>query len=115
MGNRYGQGLGFWNVEVGGADLKLKPRKGDNYELMRIINKKNNDTFMEDMAKFIRNLIARDFPPEDPSENDELDAYIEFNITELIKELMIAFRWSTRDKLENLEAQQIQKNLIDGN
>ena len=35
---KYGESIGIWNLKVGGANLDLKPRKGDNYKLMGIVN-----------------------------------------------------------------------------
>ena len=116
MGNKYGESIGIWNLKVAGADLNIRPRKGDNYELMKIINagKDKQDEFFGKVGDFLKKLIERDYPAEDPGEKEELESYVEFNISELIKELMIAFRWSTRTKLESIEQEQ-SKKLLDGN
>lgn len=118
--SKYGESIGIFHLTVANADLKLKPRKGDNYRLMDIVNNNQKDQkrFFGEMGKFIRDLIKRDEPPQNPNEEEELDMYVEFNIAELVKETMIAFRWATREKLEKIEKEELasqSKKLIDGN
>ena len=42
---KYGEALGLWELRVGGFDKDLKPQKGDNLKLMRLMTeaKKRND------------------------------------------------------------------------
>ena len=114
--SKYGQAIGIFNLTVGGADFKLKPKKGDNLALMEIVNgtKDKADQFFNKMIPFIRKIIARDYPPESPGENEELDMYVEFNIVPLVQEMMIAFRWTTRETLEKTQSEEAKK-LIGGN
>ncbi len=104
--SKYGESIGIWELRVGGANLDLKPKKGDNLELMGIVNasKEDESSFFTKMYDFIHKMIARDYPPESPGENEELDIYIEYNLMELVKECMIAFRWAKRDALESITA-----------
>lgn len=112
---KYGEALGVWELRVGGFTKDLKPKKGDNLKLSRLMGeaKKKNDNswMMEQMGEFIKELIARDHPPLNDIETEELDIYIEFNIMDLIKELLVAFRWTTKDKLDVAEKEQL-KNLM---
>ena len=109
--SKYGESIGIWDLKVGGADLELKPQKGDNHKLMKIVteNEKNQTKFFEEMTKFIKGLIARDHPPDGEREENELDLYVEFNIVKLIEELMIKFRWTTRAQLEKQKDQEGNK------
>jgi hypothetical protein len=115
---KYGNMLGIWNLKVGGANLDLKPRKGDNYKLMKIVNstKGNEENFFIQMGELIKRMIERDYPPQDPNESEELDLFVEFNIAELVQETMIAFKWTTREKMNSIQTKQeeeLKKKLID--
>jgi len=105
---KYGESIGIWNLAVGGANLDLKPKKGDNYKLMGIVNttKKDEGKFFTQMGEFVRDIIKREYPPQSPNEEEELDLYIEFNITALVEETMIAFRWTTKDKMDAIKSNQ---------
>jgi hypothetical protein len=97
---KYGEMLGIWNITIGGADLKVKPRKGDNLELINILNKNKNDEtkYMNDIYSFLVKLIERDVPPATDIEREELHQYVEFNLMELFKEMMIKFKWATPEQ-----------------
>jgi len=115
---KYGESIGIWNLKVGGANLDLKPRKGDNYKLMGIVNstKKDEGKFFSQMGEFIRNIVKRDYAPQTPNEEEELDLYIEFNIAALVQETMIAFRWTTKEKMDSMQTKQeanLKKKLED--
>jgi len=113
---KYGESIGIWNLKVGGANLDLKPKKGDNYHLMKIVNdnKKDESRFFNQMGEFVKDIIKRNYPPETPGEEEELDLYIEFNIAGLVQETMIAFRWTTKEKMDAIQNKQelaLQKKL----
>ena len=99
--SKYGQAVGIWELRVDEAKLDLKPKKGDNRRLLKIMTeckKRKDESFMvEEIGNFVKTLIERDYPPYDDKEQEELDMYIEFNIMELVKELLITFRWTTRE------------------
>ena len=116
--SKYGQAIGFWNLTIGGANFQLKPRKGDNLKLMDLINKSksNNDEFFKQMIEFIKGVISRDYKPETPAEQEELDMYVEFNIVPLVQETMIAFRWTTREAMDKIANQEdLAKKFLDRN
>jgi len=104
---KYGEALGIWNLTVGGADLHLKPKKGDNLRLLKILmsedNKKDKSLLLERFAKWLTDLIKRDEPPADENELLELEEYVEFNLNELFEETMVKFRWTTREQLEKFK------------
>lgn len=110
---KYGEALGVWELRVGGFTRDLIPKKGDNLKLSRLMSesKKRNDNswMMEQMGEFVKELIIRDHPPLNDAEKEELDIYIEFNVMDLIKELLIAFRWTTREKWDSSEKEALKK------
>lgn len=112
---KYGEALGIWELRIGGGKFDLKPKLGDNRKLMNLMSeskkKKDEGWMMAQMGEFVKELITRDYPPLDDTEKEELDMYIEFNITQLIEELMIAFRWTTREKLKEVTSEGILKSI----
>jgi len=102
--SKYGEAIGIWELKVGNANLKIKPRKGDNLELMNILkkNKNDEDAFFSAMYNFLVKIISRDVPPNTEEEATELHEYVEFNLMELFKEMMIKFRWSTKEQMDEL-------------
>ena len=113
---RYGEALGLWELRIGGFDKDLKPIKGDNLRLMRIMTeaKKKNDEggMLQQLNEFIKEMIARDYPPHSDEEKQELDIYVEFNLMGLIKELLVAFRWTNREQLEKLGSDELKKVML---
>ena len=113
---KYGEALGIWELRVGGFTKDLRPVKGDNLKLMRLMGeaKKKNDEIwmMEQVGSYLKELIRRDYPPLTKTEEDELDMYVEYNIIELMKELLIAFRWTTKEKMEEVNEMELKKNLL---
>lgn len=110
--SKYGEALGIWEITIGGANLKVKPRKGDNLELMNIFkaHKNQEEGFERDLSEFLFKIISRDEPPQSDLEREELEQYIEFNFNQLLKELMIKFRWASRETLDQAESDALKKN-----
>lgn len=113
MGNKYGEALGIWELRVGKANLDLKPKKGDNLKLFRLMSEaktKGELWFLEQFAQFIRGLIIRDHPPTNDQESEELDMYIEFNLVDLLIETQVAFRLAKREDVEKRK-KELEKKL----
>lgn len=111
--NRFGEAIGIWELDVNGVQLKIRPRMGDNYKLTGIISgaKKHMDQgqMFKEVGVFIKDLVLRDYPDTTPEEKEQLDMVIEFNIAHLLKEMMIAFRWTSREKYDQLEKEELKK------
>ena len=113
---RYGEALGLWELRVGGFDKDLKPIKGDNLKLTRLMaeSKRKNDEawMMIQVGEFMKEIIIRDHPPRNEEEKNELDMFIEFNLMELMKELLVTFRWTTREDLNKLGSDELKKAML---
>jgi len=114
---RYGEALGIWHLTVGNADLDIKPKMGDNYALLKMLDKakKNKDSseFITAIGGFIEDLIKRDNPPQSDEELNELKFYVESNITELMTELFVAFKLTTKEEIGKLKDGELAKKLMD--
>lgn len=115
---KYGEALGLWELTINNKMFVLKPKKGDNYALLKIISaaEKHKDTekTLKEFHTYIKDIFKRDVPPINDEEAEELELFVEFNINDLFKETLIAFKWTTREKLKELEAKQLGdlKNLL---
>lgn len=102
--SRYAEALGRMKFTVGGLDFNIKPKKGDNLKLLDIQAKAGKDhaKMMKDFVPFMSEIISRedDLAPED---REELELFVETHVMDFFKEVMIAFRWTTREKMEEAE------------
>ena len=106
--SKYGEAIGIWSPKVGGFDLDLHPKKGDNYRLSKILSEakqKGEGFVLEQIGRFVTELIKREHPPADEKETEELENAVEFNLIEWMKEIMVAFRWAKKEDMDKLEAE----------
>jgi len=105
---KYGESLGIWKLNLNGVDIELKPRKGDNYRFLEFMNnarKTNNESQMlKDFGLYLKGLVERDCPPTNDQEKEDLELAIEFNIAKLLEETMIKFRWTTKEKFNEMSS-----------
>jgi len=107
--SKYGEALGVWEITVGGAiGLEVIPKKGDNRKLIKIMTdekyKKDTQARMIAMEGYLVELIKRDNPNDD---DDQIETYVEFNLINLIMDLMVKFRYMTQKDLEKMKVEQM--------
>ena len=114
--DKFGEALGIWHIDVGGADLDLKPKMGDARRFRNIMmgHSKDKDKMFEAFEQYMIELIARDYP-EDAKER--IAEFVEVNLLQLFTQIMIRFRWSSEEEIENAkkESEQELKKLIGDN
>jgi hypothetical protein len=107
--SRYAEALGRMKFTVAGMEFNLKPRKGDNLKLLTIQQQAGKDTtkLIRDFVPYMVELINREdnISKDDPAYKD-LEEFVEFNVMDFLRETMIAFRWTTREKWEEVEKKQ---------
>lgn len=111
--SRYANALGRMEFTVDGEDFSLKPKKGDNLRLIKLQKKSGEDhsKLMEEMIPFVTELINREEGfAEDSEEYEELETFVEYNVMEFVKEILIAFRWTTREEFERAEQSQLESS-----
>ena len=107
--SRYGESVGVLTLKVGGYEKELKPKVGDGREFLKMVARadKSKDVLFDQFAEYMYRLICRVDKPNNPEEDDELKLYIDRNLMELLNEIMIAFKLTTREEIENQK-----KNLL---
>lgn len=106
---KYGEALGIAEFTVSGLDIEIKPTKGDNKRLLQIQKRAgtNTDKFFEEFIPYITEIINRtEQYSTDSVEYKELELFCEMNAMDLMKEVMIAYKWTTREKWDEQEAAQ---------
>ena len=108
--SKYGQAVGKFELNVGGFDKELTPKVGDGRNFIKIISKAedNKELMFDGFATFVTDLIARDYPPENDTEKEELALFVDRNLLTLLNEVMIAFGMTTRAELEKQKKDLLQ-------
>jgi len=111
MASKYAQALGLLEFKVRGIDFQLTPKQGDNLEYAKIRKNagKDMDKFIQDFIPFCAKLIAREEKfAEGSEEYTELLTFVEFNVNELMEEILIGFGWATREELAEAERKALE-------
>lgn len=100
MKDKLGEGLGIWYLEIGGADLELKPamkhtRSFRNNVLMAG-NIKNRTEKFDNFEEWMKDLICEQHPNLD---QEKVFEYVSLNCNELFEETMLKLRWTTKEDL----------------
>jgi len=111
--SRFAKLMGKLEFEIKGEQISLTPKMGDNRKLLKIMNDKSLEEFqkMEKINDFIAELMITSYPDEQP---EDIKQIVEFNINDFMREVLIGFGWTTRDKWDKLEGD-AEKKLISGN
>ncbi len=107
---KFANSLGVLTLNVDGVYTELTPKMGDKRRLLTLAaesEKKGNVFIMEEMYKFLCELFIREHPEEPKA---EIEMYIETNLEKLIQEILIAFRLTTKEKLEEKTKELKEKN-----
>ncbi len=99
--SRFGKALGVWEIDIEEVKLELKPTMADVKLFRNILvnedNTKNKQKLFEKFSDFMASLCKAQYP-EDPE--NEAREWIEVNLINLFNEAMIAFKWTTKEDLE---------------
>lgn len=116
MTDKFGESIGIMHITTGGADLDLHPKMQDNRAFRRIMldkeNKENKAQMFEKFEDFMIELIKRDYPQDN---TERIAEYVNLNCMALFEEVLVAFRWTTREELEKSKKESTQeiKKLIE--
>ena len=106
--SKYLSSIGKWSHELGGITHTLTPSMGDNYKLSQILmgaKKEGNEALLlRSIGSFYEGLVLREYPHLSEEEKRELNLWVEMNVAQIMKDLLIAFRWTTKEKMEDLDS-----------
>jgi hypothetical protein len=97
--DRYGEAIGLWHIDIGGANFDIKLQMGDGRKLRNILveNTKDKTNLFDKFTEFMVDLIKRQYPEDDI---DKIKMYVEFHSMPLFEESQVTFRYTTRDALD---------------
>ena len=116
---KYAECLGIWEHKLGNVVHKLKPEKSDNLKLASIIHyqkEKPLNWTLEQIGNLYMDMVIRAYPNLSEEDKKELDEAIGVNYNTIFKDIMIAFRWTTKEALESAQKEQtaeIKKKLTE--
>ena len=109
---KYAECLNVWEHKLGKVEHKLKPKKKDNLELARIIHfqkEKSLDWTLEQIGNLYMNMVLRENPNMSEEDKKELDEAIGLRYNQIFKDIMVVFRWTTKEALESAEKEQLEQ------
>ena len=102
--DKFAEAIGVWQLDIEGVKLDLKPKMGDNRKFRKIIMnenyKKDRGAMFDKFEEFMLGIIRRDYPPTTDEDKALQDEFVEFNVNKLFEEVMVKFRWTTKEEME---------------
>ncbi len=109
---KYQEAIGIWEHTIGSITHKLVPEEDDNYKFLQAKDesqkKQNGAILHKRVGEIYLDMVTRVNPALSEEDNKELKNWIGVNINKITEDFLIAFRWTTPEKLEELK-----KNLTD--
>lgn len=93
---------------------ELRPKKIDNLEFSRINNNKLREDDltwkMEQVGELYKRIVLRDYPQLSEVDKKNLDEFIGTRLSIIMKDMLIRFRWTTKEKLAEAEKKQFEQD-----
>lgn len=106
-------------LKVADEVFTIKPKMGDNLRISKIMNDSQKTKNLANMFSEFNNLAIDMIVRSDNTLTDEdkqdLQLLIEMNQMAVMEEILIAFRWSTREDFDKARSSDTVKNLIGAN
>ncbi len=116
---KYSEALTIWEHKIGKIEHKLVPEEGDNLEFLRLkkVAQKNNDEtiLFKGVGDIYSKMVIRSKPELPEQDKKELRVWIGQNLPLIVNDMMVAFKWTTKEELENLKNQVINQESKKGN
>lgn len=107
MGNKYQEALGNWEHKIGSITHIIKANEDDNFIFLRAkdeAEKTQNQTLLfERIGKLYFDMVFRDDKDMSEEEKKDLKTWISVNIAQICEDFLIAFHWSTPEKLAEIK------------
>lgn len=118
---KYANSIGIWDFEVAGIQQDLQPDMDDIRDFRDImvdpIYVKDRKKKFIKFSDFMFKMIEKSNPDEETATTQEeknqckkeIREYVEMNLNELFEEALIAFKWTTREKLKAAQEEEEKK------
>lgn len=114
MTSKYQEAIGKWEHTIGKITHVITPEEDDNYKFLRIkqeAQKTNSDeTLFKGVGDLYFEMVLRSDKALSEEDQKWLKKWISINVSQIVKDFLIAFRWTTPEQLAKVESDQ-KKNL----
>jgi len=117
---KFSNSIGVLELNVGDVKVDVKPQMGDNRKIAAIVTgyqkHKDQARMLKEMADFAYELILREDSSLIDEDKEELQLALELNQMQVMEDLLIAFKWTSKEDMEKAKAQSgdLAKNLTSG-
>lgn len=108
MTDKYMEAVGIWEHTIGKITHSLIPTEEDNYRFIKLRN--NPDTMFTELGKVYFDMVLRAYPHLTEEEKESLKIWISVNISQIVQDYLITFKWITEEKLKELDENIQKKN-----
>lgn len=115
---KYLKAIGILELNIGGITTDVKPEMGDNRKMASIVTgyqkHKDQSRLLKEMNDFAYELIVRSDSKLIDEDKEELQLAIEINQMQVMEDLMVAFKWASKEDLDKAKEKQgdVIKNLM---
>ncbi len=117
--NDYAAAISIWEHKIGNIEHKLIPEEGDNLEFLRLkkVAQKSDDerVLFKGVGDIYFKMVMRSEPELDEKKQKKLRDWIGQNLPLIVNDMMVAFKWTTKEELEKLKNQVIDQESKKGN
>ena len=117
---QYAEAIGIWNHEISGIQHKLIPEMEDNDKLGKAVTEMQKDKdmnkIMNECVDIYCSMVERNNLGLTDIDKKELHNFIGINKMQVMKDLMIQFKWSSEEamkKAEDMGDKEIKKLLTE--
>ncbi len=107
MGNKYQEAIGKWEHTIGKITHILEPEENDNYDFLAAKNKaekaEDGGLLFKLVGELYFKIVFRSVPSLDEENQKSLKKWIGVNINQIVDDFLVAFRWTTPEKLSELK------------
>lgn len=119
--SKYANALGVMDVNIDGVELEFKPtfkhKRKFRKMIMDPVLSKDRGALFDKFSDYVLEMIKEFDPQGFETEGEEVVRdFVETYIMDLFKEFMIAYKYSTKEKMEEMEqkgVEELKKTLAD--
>ena len=104
--SQYKKALGVWKHTIGEVTHEIVPEEDDNYAFLRAKDESQKQGSTELLYKQVGGLyfsmVMRSKPSLPEEDQADLKRWIGVNINQIIEDFLIAFNWTTKEKLDEI-------------
>ena len=108
---KYSKAISYWEHNLAGIEHRLKPTEDDNIRFLKLkkeAQKADDESILfKGISELYFDLVMRAYPALPEQDQKDLKEVIGQNLPSIVEEMMIAFKWTTKEEIEKLKNMQI--------